>query len=94
MTRYSDRRLCWVWEAFWLKWCKIHNFGCRRYTRLIGHLPALVHPRPRRVLVICLGSGMTLNCFRRHDAVETIDCADISEGVVRAGQGRSMPRAM
>lgn len=62
------------------------NFGCRRYTRLIGHLPAMMHPKPKRVLVICLGSGMTLNCFRRHEAVEVIDCADISEGVVQAAK--------
>jgi hypothetical protein len=30
--------------------------ACRRYTRLLGHLPA-APPAPRDALVICLGSG-------------------------------------
>lgn len=59
-----------------------NTFRCRRYTRLIGGLPMLMHPAPRKALVICLGSGMTLSAVASHPDVESIDCADLSEGVI------------
>ena len=62
------------------------NFICRRYTRLIGHLPMLMHPEPRKALVICLGSGMTLSAIACHPGVQSIDCVDLSEGVVYAAR--------
>ena len=60
------------------------GFRSRRYTRLIGHLPMLMHPAPRRALVVCLGSGMTLAAIASHADIESIDCADLSEGVLHA----------
>ena len=60
--------------------------ACRRYTRLLGHLPALLHPAPRDALVICLGSGMTLSAVAAHPDLATIDCAELSPAVVRAAR--------
>ncbi|MBL9086373.1 MAG: fused MFS/spermidine synthase, partial [Planctomycetia bacterium] len=59
-------------------------FACRRYTRLLGHLPALLHGAPRDALVVCLGSGMTLSAVAAHPDVERIDCVELSRAVVRA----------
>jgi len=50
---------------------------------LVGHLPLLLHPSPREVLVIGLGTGITLRGLSAHP-VESIDCAEISPGVVEA----------
>ncbi|MCY3020983.1 MAG: fused MFS/spermidine synthase [Planctomycetota bacterium] len=63
-----------------------NSFGGRRYTHLIGDLPLLLHPAPREALVICLGSGMTLSAVASHPDVASIDCADLSEGVVYAAR--------
>jgi spermidine synthase len=61
-------------------------FACRRYTRLLGHVPMLLHPGPRDAMVICLGSGMTLSAVAAHPDVATIDCVELSPGVVRAAR--------
>lgn len=62
------------------------GFSCRRYTRILGHLPMLLHPGPRDALVICLGSGMTLSALGAHPDVTSIDCVELSPGVVRAAR--------
>jgi spermidine synthase len=62
------------------------DFRCRRYTRLIGHLPVLLHPAPKKALVICMGSGMTLSAMACHPELESIDCADISPAVVNCAR--------
>ncbi len=61
-------------------------FACRRYTRLLGHVPMLLHPAPRDAMVICLGAGMTLSAVAAHPDVSTIDCVELSPGVVRAAR--------
>lgn len=61
-------------------------FACRRYTRLLAHVPMLLHPAPRDAMVICLGSGMTLSAVAAHPDVTTIDCAELSPGVARAAR--------
>ena len=62
------------------------GFACRRYTRLLGHLPMLLHEAPRDALVVCLGSGMTLSAVAAHPDVEAIDCVELSPAVVRAAR--------
>jgi spermidine synthase len=52
---------------------------------MLGHLPLLIHPAPRAVLVIGLGSGMTAGAVARH-AVERIDIAEIEPAVVDASR--------
>jgi len=51
---------------------------------LMGHLGALAHPAPRRVLVIGFGSGMTLSALARYPGIERLDCVEIEPAVVRA----------
>ncbi|WP_305046032.1 fused MFS/spermidine synthase, partial [Geoalkalibacter sp.] len=58
--------------------------GSDRQTQtLIGHLPLLAHPAPKDVLVIGLGTGITLQGLSAHPT-ERIDCVEISPEVVRA----------
>ena len=56
------------------------------FTQLyLGHLPMLLHPRPERVLVIGLGSGMTLGAVAAYPA-ERIDCVEIERAVLPAAR--------
>jgi spermidine synthase len=58
--------------------------GLDMHTQLIsGHLPMLMHPSPKNVLVIGLGSGVTVGAVARH-AVERIDVVEIEPAMVRA----------
>ncbi len=50
---------------------------------LAAHLPLLLHERPRDVLVIGLGTGVTLGAAAAHPA-DRIDIVEISPEVVRA----------
>lgn len=54
------------------------------YMRALGHLPVLLHPAPKRVAVMCLGTGTTLGAAFLHDEVEQIDVLEISPAVVEA----------
>lgn len=50
---------------------------------MLGHLPLLLHPDPKRVLVIGLGSGVTGGAVAVHP-VEEIDIVEIEPAVVEA----------
>jgi spermidine synthase len=50
----------------------------------LGHLPMLLHPDPKRVLVIGLGSSETLASVLRHSGDFEVDCVEISPAVVEA----------
>ena len=50
---------------------------------MLGHLPLLVHPDPRGVLVIGLGSGVTAGAVARHP-IERLDVVEIEPAVVEA----------
>jgi len=52
---------------------------------MVGHLPLLLHPGARDVLVIGLGSGMTLGAVERHP-VKAVDVVEIEPAVVEASQ--------
>ncbi len=54
------------------------------YERLQAHYPLLLHPDPKDVLVVCLGTGTTLGSVGQF-AVSTIDCVELSRSVVAAG---------
>ncbi len=53
---------------------------------LSGHLPALLHKNPRKVLVIGFGSGVTVGALTRHSSIEQIDVLEISPAVIGAGK--------
>jgi spermidine synthase len=54
-----------------------------RLERMLGHVPALVHPRPRKVLVVGAGAGITAGAIAMHPEVERIVICEI-EPVVPA----------
>jgi spermidine synthase len=53
--------------------------------RVIAHLPLLLHPNPRTVFIIGMGSGVTLGSALRHP-VARVDVAEISPEVVEASR--------
>jgi len=54
--------------------------------RALGHLPMLIHPDPRRVFVLGLGTGMTAGATSIHPGVESITLAEIERGVLPAAR--------
>jgi len=52
---------------------------------LSAHIPMLLHPDPKRVLVIGLGSGVTLGHAGRYP-VSTLHCAEIEEAVIEGAR--------
>jgi spermidine synthase len=52
---------------------------------MVGHLPLLLHPGARDVLVIGLGSGMTLGAVERYP-VRAIDVVEVEPAVVEASR--------
>jgi len=48
-----------------------------RLHRLIGHLPMVLHPNPKRALVVGLGGGATPGAVSQHDAdVQVVELSD------------------
>lgn len=62
------------------------DYSGQRYMKLLGHLPVLLCDDPERVLVICLGTGMTLGACSRHERIGELLCVEISPEVVRAAR--------
>jgi spermidine synthase len=48
-----------------------------RLRRRLGHIPALLHPKPKSVLVVACGAGVTAGCFVLHPDVQRIVICDI-----------------
>ncbi|MBB3108120.1 spermidine synthase [Paenibacillus phyllosphaerae] len=61
------------------------NMGQTEDHRRLGHIPLLLHPDPKNVLVVGLGAGMTLSGVGEQD-VGRIDAVEISKNVVNAAR--------
>jgi spermidine synthase len=48
-----------------------------RLQRMMGHLPALVHPQPKSVLVVGFGAGVTAGSFVPYPGVENITVCEL-----------------
>ena len=48
-----------------------------RLQRMLGHIPALLHPKPKSVLVVGCGAGVTAGSFIVHPTVERIVVCEI-----------------
>jgi spermidine synthase len=48
-----------------------------RLQRMLGHIPALLHPKPRSVLVVGFGAGVTAGSFVVHPEIEKIVICEI-----------------
>jgi spermidine synthase len=53
------------------------------YMAWMGRLPMLVHPAPKRALVICFGTGQTANAVRQENP-ESLDIVELSAAVLRS----------
>lgn len=56
------------------------------YHEMMAHVPMLVHPCPRRALVVGGGDGGVLREILRHRTVAHAELVDIDEAVVRAAR--------
>ena len=54
-----------------------------RLQRMLGHLPALLHPNPRSVLIVGCGAGVTAGSFVLHPSIERIVICDIEPLIPR-----------
>ena len=48
-----------------------------RLQRMLGHLPALLHPHPRSILIVGCGAGVTAGSFIVHSNIERIVICEI-----------------
>ena len=55
-----------------------------RLQRLMGHLPALLHPDPKDVLVVGFGSGVTAGSFVPYPGVRNIVVSELEPEVPEA----------
>ncbi len=49
---------------------------------MLGHLPMLLHKNPKKILVIGMGSGMTLGAVSVHSSLESVTVAEIEPNVL------------
>jgi spermidine synthase len=50
-----------------------------RLQRMLGHLPALIHPDPKSVLIVGFGAGVTAGTFVVHPEVQKIRICEIEK---------------
>jgi spermidine synthase len=55
------------------------------FHRLVGHLPTILHPNPRRALIVGMGGGSSAGAISQHPGV-AIDVAELFDGVIEAVQ--------
>jgi spermidine synthase len=60
------------------------SYDALKVARMLGLVPALVHPRPARALVIGFGAGVTTATLASTPGVEAVDVVEIAPGVVEA----------
>jgi len=48
-----------------------------RLQRMVGHLPALLHPQPQKVLGIGFGAGVSAGTFTRYPSIQSITVCEI-----------------
>ncbi len=53
--------------------------------KLLGHLGPLLHPNPRRVVMICLGAGMSAGAVATHP-IDRLDVIDLSSAIPRGAR--------
>src|SRR4051812_12818260 len=56
--------------------------GAQRYMKLFAYLPAALHPRIERVLLICFGVGSTASALTDLPDVKAIDVVDVSRDIL------------
>ena len=54
-----------------------------RLQLMLGHIPALLHPNPKSVLIVGCGAGVTAGTFILHPSIERIVICDIEPIIPR-----------
>ncbi len=62
------------------------TWNAKRYMRFLAHLPILLHPAPRSVLVIGLGTGMTAGAATLHPDVAEVTTVELAAEVAAAAR--------
>jgi len=62
------------------------TYDALKVARMLGLVPTLLHPDPRRVLVIGFGAGVTTATVAGDPGVESLDVVEIVPGVVEAAE--------
>ena len=57
-----------------------------RLERMLGHVPALLHPNPRSILIVGVGAGVTAGALSIHPEVERIVVCEIEPMVPRSAR--------
>ncbi len=57
-----------------------------RLERMLGHIPALIHPHPRSVLIVGVGAGVTAGALAIHPEIERIVICEIEPMVPRSAR--------
>jgi spermidine synthase len=57
-----------------------------RLERMLGHVPALMHPHPKSVLIVGVGAGVTAGALSVHPEVERIVICEIEPMVPRSAR--------
>lgn len=52
--------------------------------KMLGHLPMLLHPEPKRAFVLGLGAGGASSAILQHEGLERLDCAELVGSVAKA----------
>ncbi|HET7770905.1 MAG TPA: fused MFS/spermidine synthase, partial [Chloroflexota bacterium] len=55
------------------------------FHRLLAHMPMLVHPNPRRALIVGIGGGTTAGAVAIHPGVQ-LDAVELSDAVIEASR--------
>ena len=81
-----------VWRNGGSTWLKTNgkadasSLGDMNTQVLVGLLPALAHPHPRRAFVVGFGSGVSVRSLADAPGVERVDVAEIEGAVLRASR--------
>ncbi|MCS7001655.1 MAG: fused MFS/spermidine synthase, partial [Dehalococcoidia bacterium] len=57
--------------------------GLVTFHRLLGHIPALVHPNPTKALIVGIGGGATAGALAMYPGMQ-VDAVELSDAVIEA----------
>ncbi len=57
-----------------------------RLQRMLGHLPSLIHPEPKSVLIVGCGAGVTAGSFVIYPSIERIVICEIEPRVIEGAR--------
>ncbi len=68
------------------------SYDALKVARMLGLIPTVLHPSPRRALVIGFGAGVTTAIVAGAPGVEAVDVVEIVPGVISAADQHEVPQ--